>query len=1372
MDSASNWSGLPSHHPLGSLSDIPHQPAIRGRGNRARGRDQGRYRSAWSQSQQTHNPQTQPGAASFNVTSESFPPLGSHPQPAPGVVVPYQPEPRHLPDSQAPTFDNARHGTPREYQERARGNRRGGRYFSAQQHRPQQNSQQSSQPFYPAQFNTNLRPPQRHGQLYNHNASMHHGTAQQQRATRHLIMKQSDYLTGIGKKAYDEFRFTQEEKDVKENFRLGLEEVARNAVGAKYPGLQLEQVKLKCYGSLANGFALKDCDMDLLLSLPDYDVPGGEETESTVRPDGDHAAASDRVEGQNSFKAEVQRILEKAFLDHDYGARLLTQTRVPILRICQSPTHELLENLRKERAEWEKSIDNTGATQEAAQESQVLPAELDAVDQAVADLSLSTKTAPAKRGNRGNAGLEFTDDCGVQCDINFSNFVALHNSALLRVYHSFDPRVKEIGVFVKIWAKLRDINTPYRGTLSSYGWILMVLHYLMNIASPPVIPNLQHLAKIEDSWDPSRQIELFEGFDVRFVQDHQGLQDIQREMAANRNRESAGQLLRGFFQYYGTHQGFHWTRDVISIRTKGGIVSKQVKGWTEARWQQGQNTSVRNRYLLAIEDPFEVDHNIARTVGHHGVVAIRDEFRRAWSIIEKIGTDEEIPPEEFLSPVTDRIDTLRKDLDHYRRRQIQMRQEAEAKEAAMLKQGDADDAELRAIDGTWGKFEQGKAQNNPLCQSRGELSESKLTATPPVQDRKQLQTSRKWRRRQVLADSDDDDDDRDDNRISQTRESNQESGDTLRSQPKDEPKKRNEGLTSRAEVLLANGFDRDGNPIPWDIDTQDGRWLHWRDTKIRNGATCRFSNESYRELDEQCPYDSRRPSPYIGKQYRNRYREMAFERPPWPANNAKKNNGTTTDTSQPNPSESKVVMSSADTIYSQAKTPYPSKIETMAAAAAPYVVTNDERSKTMVASEQEKHPGSQNDAGAVGAIIAWDRHTRGGRWLLWRDKRIRDGSFKPEGSRRATRNLDAEFPYRPEMTRVELEVLNGLLRRYYRSTLAAAERPHISSKHAAAQLPADPSEDPASSSRSVQHANMTGSHESPSQAATTAKNCLPLQRSPSLTCSGSPRSEQSPKAVPLSDSHPSQDTVSDRDPTTPPDNDRVPDIDFLRVQRLMFFKKHMSPSDSDADTNGLFYSRAHASGSVVTPHEETETQSVPRNPVETPQPHEMTLSGPIPHKAASEVGEDVNQSSHRPRTDFSELWVEFSDSPVKDDTNLCVPRTLYPGVDDDVRPRDENPNIMPIPQKVGFQFDPRQLQDLATISKGGNGCAREGAQFSVEEDEYEWGGGGMMGYKTSTGPQIATASGGHTPYEAGKGDEEHLLDELPRLWGGSMTTDR
>lgn len=61
---------------------------------------------------------------------------------------------------------------------------------------------------------------------------------------------------------------------------------------------------------------------------------------------------------------------------------------------------------------------------------------------------------------------------------------------------------------------------------------------------------------------------------------------------------------------------------------------------------------VRQRYLFAIEDPFEIDHNVARPVTHGGIVAIRDEFRRAWRILQRIG-EGHIPEDDFLAAMED-----------------------------------------------------------------------------------------------------------------------------------------------------------------------------------------------------------------------------------------------------------------------------------------------------------------------------------------------------------------------------------------------------------------------------------------------------------------------------------------------------------------------------------------------------------------------------------------------------------------------------------------------------------------------------------------------------------------------------------------------
>lgn len=296
--------------------------------------------------------------------------------------------------------------------------------------------------------------------------------------------------------------------------------------------------------------------------------------------------------------------------------------------------------------------------------------------------------------------LEFPKSgVGVQCDVNFSAHLALQNTLLLRCYSHTDPRVRPLVLFIKHWAKVRQINTPYRGTLSSYGYVLMMLHYLVNIAQPFVCPNLQLLAQPPDSHLSPKQIEetvTCKGRNVQFWRDEATIQRLARDNALNQNQDSLGHLLRGFFEYYAqsnqmstvSTRGFDWGRDVLSLRTPGGLLSKAEKGWTGAktvyevketiaappthpgqipapapnqaaasvshhgRVPSGTNREVkevRNRYLFAIEDPFELDHNVARTVTHIGIVAIRDEFRRAWRIIREAGRG--VQTEDLLQDV-------------------------------------------------------------------------------------------------------------------------------------------------------------------------------------------------------------------------------------------------------------------------------------------------------------------------------------------------------------------------------------------------------------------------------------------------------------------------------------------------------------------------------------------------------------------------------------------------------------------------------------------------------------------------------------------------------------------------------------------------
>ena len=306
--------------------------------------------------------------------------------------------------------------------------------------------------------------------------------------------------------------------------------------------------------------------------------------------------------------------------------------------------------------------------------------------------------------------LEFPKkDIGIQCDINFSAHLALHNTQLLRCYSHCDPRVKVLVLFIKHWAKMRGINTPYRGSLSSYGYVLMVLHYLVNIAQPPVCPNLQLMKKDPPPYLPPSEIEartMCNGRDIRFWRNEVEIRDLAERKLMCHNHDSVGVLLRGFFEYF-AHNGpmttvqnrsFDWGREVLSLRTQGGVLTKQEKGWVGAKTvvetttvaapptpstpapksamprdiAQGEDAAtpdgespnikttkqqtktveetkeIRHRYLFAIEDPFELDHNVARTVTHNGIVSIRDEFRRAWRLIKGVGKGNQM--EELLDP--------------------------------------------------------------------------------------------------------------------------------------------------------------------------------------------------------------------------------------------------------------------------------------------------------------------------------------------------------------------------------------------------------------------------------------------------------------------------------------------------------------------------------------------------------------------------------------------------------------------------------------------------------------------------------------------------------------------------------------------------
>jgi terminal uridylyltransferase len=192
----------------------------------------------------------------------------------------------------------------------------------------------------------------------------------------------------------------------------------------------------------------------------------------------------------------------------------------------------------------------------------------------------------------------------IEGDISLYNTLALQNTHLLRTYAECDPRTRVLGHTVKYFAKICRIGDASCGSLSSYAYIVMMIHYLMVGASPPVLPCLQTLNK--EKLPYSETNVTIDGWDCWFNRDTSGFK--------HENRQSVGELWLGFLRYY--TETFDWENNVVCIRLgSSDCLTRKIKSWTKHR--------------LAIEDPFELTHNLAAGVSPKMGLYILKSFSKA-----------------------------------------------------------------------------------------------------------------------------------------------------------------------------------------------------------------------------------------------------------------------------------------------------------------------------------------------------------------------------------------------------------------------------------------------------------------------------------------------------------------------------------------------------------------------------------------------------------------------------------------------------------------------------------------------------------------------------------------------------------------------
>uniref|UniRef100_UPI001EAED90F terminal uridylyltransferase 7-like n=1 Tax=Oncorhynchus gorbuscha TaxID=8017 RepID=UPI001EAED90F len=210
---------------------------------------------------------------------------------------------------------------------------------------------------------------------------------------------------------------------------------------------------------------------------------------------------------------------------------------------------------------------------------------------------------------------------GLEGDISLYNTLALHNTRLLACDAAIDPRVKMLCYVTKVFAKLCDIGDASRGSLSSYGFTLMVLFYLQQ-RNPPVIPVLQEI------YDEEKKPEiLVDGWNVYFYDDLDKLPERWQQ----KNLESVGALWLGLLQFY--TETFDFREHVISIRQRAALTTFN-KQWT-------------SKYIV-IEDPFDLNHNLGAGLSRRMTNFIMKAFINGRSVF---GTTVKAYPPEYTSPM-------------------------------------------------------------------------------------------------------------------------------------------------------------------------------------------------------------------------------------------------------------------------------------------------------------------------------------------------------------------------------------------------------------------------------------------------------------------------------------------------------------------------------------------------------------------------------------------------------------------------------------------------------------------------------------------------------------------------------------------------
>ncbi|KAK9759678.1 hypothetical protein K7432_017062, partial [Basidiobolus ranarum] len=218
----------------------------------------------------------------------------------------------------------------------------------------------------------------------------------------------------------------------------------------------------------------------------------------------------------------------------------------------------------------------------------------------------------------------------ISCDINVNNILGLHNSQMITAYLSIDDRVKKLIMLIKYWAKRRGINSASGGTYSSYCYVLMAIFFLQNL-DEPILPSLQQISQELDE----------EGILIPILVNQRFKKRRKKQVSSNMSYADVSyfkelhllsfyfrkpydstlpSVLELFIQFCEFYLRIIESSDVISIRTGRLIAMKEI-------WMS-------RGYLLHVEDPFDLERNVASTASICGEAKIVQEMERVTALFQ------------------------------------------------------------------------------------------------------------------------------------------------------------------------------------------------------------------------------------------------------------------------------------------------------------------------------------------------------------------------------------------------------------------------------------------------------------------------------------------------------------------------------------------------------------------------------------------------------------------------------------------------------------------------------------------------------------------------------------------------------------------